>query len=273
MTAGHPDCYGRAVTESVPVVSVIVPTRNERENVLALHERVAQALTEISFELLFVDDSSDDTPAILARLADRDPRVVVIHRERGSGLATAVALGFQRARGDVFVVMDGDLQHPPEMIPLMVRLLGEGPASSETRVSGQVVIPSRFLEGADSGEMTPFRRFTTRLALQVARIALPCVRGVNDPNGGFFGVRRGVVEGIQLRPIGWKILVEVLARGRYTQVVEVPYRFAPRLGESSKFSWGEQVRYVRHVSRLLVVSRRRRRPVVIGCQPGALGSI
>jgi dolichol-phosphate mannosyltransferase len=235
-----------------PAVSVIVPTRNERQNVLELHRRVTAALSGISFEMIIVDDSDDDTPAILTQLAARDTRVRPIHRRRGSGLATAVVVGFEQARGEVLIVMDADLQHPPELLPAMVEL-GQ---------TYDLVLPSRFAQGGDSGVMTSGRRFTTRLALQVGRAALPCVRPVSDPNGGFFALRRQVVEGVRLRPLGWKILVEVLARGHYSRVVEIPYSFGKRFGESSKFSVKEQLRYVRHLVRLAPASRRHQRVTV-----------
>jgi dolichol-phosphate mannosyltransferase len=228
------------------LLSIIIPTFNERQNVPVMIERIDQTLLgSVPYEILFVDDSTDDTPCVLAEMARKNPRVRFFHRMGERGLATAVMRGFAEARGEVLAVMDADLQHPPELLPQMFQAIEQG---------YDLVIPSRFVPGGDDGGLSPMRKLVSFGARMIGRTCLTKVRPCTDPTGGFFMLRRTVIENVELHPLGWKILMEILVRGRYKQMVEIPYRFQRRLGDRSKMSLREQIQYIRHVGRLMKAS-------------------
>lgn len=256
--AAAPTASPATASRAAVTVSVVVPTRHEGANVGQLVERVEAALRHsVPFEVLFVDDSDDETPLRISELVAAGRPVRLHHRPvgaRDAGLSGAVLAGYARARGDVLVVMDGDLQHPPEALP---RLL-------EPVLSGQadVAIASRYCAGGGDtvGLAGPWRRGVSQGSRRVVRLLLPRTRAVADPLGGFFVLRRAVVEGVDLQPEGFKILLEVLVRGHWARVVEVPYTFAPRVAGSSKAQLAEGVRFGRHLGRLVGVGPSQRPP-------------
>jgi dolichol-phosphate mannosyltransferase len=226
-------------------LSVILPTYNERETVSRLIDRVARALDGIPHELVFVDDSTDGTDAEIVAGTRRYPQIVLVHRARRAGLATAVVEGIRRARGEVLCVLDADLQHPPEAIPLLLEAL--------ERARADLVVASRHLPGGADEGLGAARRLASRAATLLARGLLSRGRLVSDPMSGFFAVRREALAGVALRPVGYKILLEVLVRARLRRVVEVPYRFQARGAGASKLSARQQWEYALHLLRLLTV--------------------
>jgi dolichol-phosphate mannosyltransferase len=227
----------------VGLVSLIVPTYNERETVAALVERVRSALDGTPFELVFVDDSTDGTNEVIAALARDDPRIRCIHRSGRRGLATAVVEGIRLSRGEVVCVLDADLQHPPAAIPALLRALEE--------TGADVVVGSRYVPGGSYETFTGARRLASRVATALARLLIHRARVVSDPLSGFFLFRRSVVHGVELRPLGYKILLEVLTRGRIHKVVEVPYTFDARAAGRSKLTLRQQWEYLHHLLQLL----------------------
>ncbi|MFB5190698.1 glycosyltransferase [Alicyclobacillus fastidiosus] len=247
------------------MISIVVPTYNEKDNVRSVAEIIKQTLCGHDYELIFVDDSTDETPLILEQLSEADEAVRYLHRDRERGLATAVARGFEISRGDVVTVMDADLQHPPAMIVTMYETLKQADAD--------FVIPSRFVCGGDDGGLNIYRKMVSFVARYVGKLLLPVsLRKISDPTGGFFMFRREVIHEIELKPVGWKILIEVLVRGTPTKVVEVPYRFQPRNAGQSKMSTKEQINYVRHLLKLLKDSPSDRR-LYLFCLIGFSGVI
>jgi glycosyltransferase involved in cell wall biosynthesis len=247
-----------ALTE-VPALSVVVPTRNEADNVEQLVTRTAAALEAgpWTWELLLVDDSDDDTPERARALACTGVPVRVLHRplgERHDGLSGAVSSGFAAARGGMLAVMDADLQHPPEVLPELVSAVVGG---------ADVAVASRYCAGAapdaSDGLDGAWRRWVSLLCRLPVWAVRPGLRSVKDPLAGFFVLRRSVLSGVELRPTGYKILLEVLVRGRWHRTVEVPYRFAPREAGSSKAELKQGLVFLRHVARL--AGPRRRVPV------------
>lgn len=232
--------------------TIVVPTRNEAQNVDELVRRTSAAMSGASlvWELLLVDDSDDDTPAVARRHRVEGRPVRVLHREPGErvdGLSGAVLTGFARARGRVIAVMDADLQHPPELLPeLVCAVLADG---------ADISIASRYCAGASSdatdGLDGPWRRLVSRACRWLVWLVRPRLWRVRDPLGGFFVFRRSVIRGVVLRPTGYKILLELLARGHWRRVVEVPYRFAPREAGTSKSELRQGVIFLRHLLRLV----------------------
>ncbi|MBO3736998.1 glycosyltransferase [Actinoplanes flavus] len=237
-----------------PAVSVVVPTRNEAENVRPLVEQLREALGATPAEIVFVDDSDDDTPATVTALSERDPDGVrLVHRavgERTGGLGGAVAAGLAAARAPWVVVMDGDLQHPPETVPALL--------AAGRRNRADAVVASRYrTPGRVDGLSGGFRRLVSRASGTLAKVFFPRrLRAVTDPMSGFFAVRREAVDLGALRPRGYKILLEVVVRSRMARVDEVPYTFRPRAAGESKASFREGVRYLRHLSLLRLAATR-----------------
>jgi dolichol-phosphate mannosyltransferase len=225
-------------------VSLIVPTFNERDNLIPLVQRVRQALSGHAYELIIVDDDSpDETWKLATEMAATDPHLRVIRRQQQRGLATAVVAGWNAARGALLGVMDGDLQYPPELLPELLKALDE--------TGADVAIASRYVPGAKVEQWSFLRKLNSWGARLLARIALPGVlRRLRDPGAGCFVMRRQVIAEIALRPTGYKILLEVLARGRYANVVEVPHHYQGRQEGQSKLNFRQHLAYLSHLFRL-----------------------
>jgi len=233
----------RSAPSPTPIeLSVVIPTRDEAGNVSLLLQRLRTSLAEVSFEILFVDDSDDATPQLLRDIASKDSRVRVLHRAadlRAGGLSTAVVLGLAEARGRVVCVMDGDLQHPPEAI---LELL------AAERGGADIVVASRYLSGGSrAGLGGGFRRLVSRGATFLARAIFTEARASTDPLAGFFLCRSALLSGLEFRPVGFKILLELLVCSESATVVDVPLSFQVRGAGKSKATVAQGWLYIRHL--------------------------
>jgi dolichol-phosphate mannosyltransferase len=224
------------------VLSVVVPTYCEADNLPHLLERLGGVLDGLPYrsEILIVDDDSGDgTAECLASLGDS--RVSLVVREGVRGLSGAVLEGLRRAQGDVLLVMDADLSHPPERIPEMVEAVEEG---------YDFVVGSRHVKGATTDEnWGMFRWVNSFVATMMARP----FTSVRDPMSGFFALpRRTFKRSDYLNPIGYKIGLELIVKCRCQYVKEVPIHFSDREHGESKLSLGEQLRYIQHIRRLFI---------------------
>jgi dolichol-phosphate mannosyltransferase len=232
--------------QETPPLTVIVPTRNEAANIRPLLQRIEQATGALVGEVLFVDDSSDDTAGVIrAAAADYAFAVNVIERPPAcrDGLSGAVVEGLRAVGSDWALVMDADLQHPPELIP---RLYERALATN-----ADVVVGSRL--AADDGPigLSRFRSTTSRSLTLLARAFFPqALKNVSDPLTGLFLVRRAAVEPQRLRPQGFKILLEILVRCRDLRVSELHFDFGQRHAGQSKAGLNEGLRFFRHLLRL-----------------------
>lgn len=238
-----------------PSLTIVVPTRNEAENVGPLFERLDRCLPGQVLEIIFVDDSDDDTVAAIESLERSPDRVIrVIHRPRGErqgGLGGAVVVGLRAARADWVCVMDADLQHPPEVIPSLLE--------RARATHADLVIASRYCGDGSLGRMGELRAAASRATTILAKIVFPGrLRGVTDPMSGFFLVCRRAVDPDSLRPCGFKILLEILIRTDGLQVAEVPYRFGERHAGESKASLREAIRYLMLLWQLRLSDQTRR---------------
>ncbi len=228
-------------------ISVVIPTRNERENIEPLITRLAATLPAGTSQVIFVDDSSDDTPVVMAAIAETSTLpVLILHREpgeRSGGLGGAVVAGLRLCEGRVAVVMDGDLQHPPETIPDLIRPIDLGEAD--------VVVASRYRDnGQAAGLANRSRVGVSHAATKLTKSAFPRrLQEVSDPMSGFFALRLAAVDIDSLRPVGFKILLEAVARCRL-KVAEVGFSFAPRHSGESKADFREGLRFAVHLTRL-----------------------
>jgi glycosyltransferase involved in cell wall biosynthesis len=204
-------------------VSVVIPTRHEAATIEGFLGRVLRALDGIRAEVIVVDDSDhDNTLEVLLRVGRRaGEHVVILHRPAGSvaerTLGTAVVAGIRMARGEFVCVMDADGQHPPEVIPAMVALA--------MRSGVDYVGGTRYARGGSAEGFGAARAAISRglaLATRAAFLLTP-IRNMSDPLSGFFLFRRALVDGVDLRPIGWKISLEILVRARVRGLAEAPY--------------------------------------------------
>jgi dolichol-phosphate mannosyltransferase len=227
------------------MISLVLPTYNEAASVPEVLRRASDVLraTGEEFELIVVDDLSPDGTAEFAQALAAELPVRVVRRPRRSGLALAVVDGWKVARGDVLGVMDADLQHPPEILTSLVAAL-----SNENL---DLVIASRSGPGGGTADWSWGRRLTSWIARHVAACVLPwTLAEVRDPMSGMFLVRRRALQGIRLEPAGYKILLEVLAKGCYREFAEVSYMFGPRDRGNSKLGTRQSFEYMLHLARL-----------------------
>ena len=237
-------------------VSIVVPTLREAANLSALVRRVHAALSEaaIEWELILVDDDSrDGSEATAAALARRLPVRLVTRRCAPRDLSLAVLHGMRLARFDRLVVMDADLSHPPERIADLLAALD---------ANCDLVVGSRYAPG---GRVDPgwsrWRVLASRVGTLLARPLAHC----HDPLSGFFATdRRRLPDSDALRPLGYKIALELMVRGRL-RVRDVPIRFADRSRGWSKLRWRTHVDFLRQLCRLYI---HRFRETVCGRVPG-----
>jgi dolichol-phosphate mannosyltransferase len=226
-----------------PFVSIIVPTLEEAANLPLLVPRIAAALRARPYEVLVVDDDSrDGTADVCDELAKRYPVSLHVRGRSADGLGGAVLAGFALARGDVLVVMDADLQHPPEALPALLAPLESGDAD--------FVLGSRHAPGGTvAGRWGLLRRLNSRAATLLARPFAG--RACTDPMSGFFALRRDLLdEAERLTPLGYKIGLELMCKCRARRVREVPIHFGARARGRSKLTLAQQFKYLEHLSRL-----------------------
>jgi dolichol-phosphate mannosyltransferase len=226
---------------------VVIPTRNEAGNVAFLQERLAEALAGIDHEIIIVDDSNDDVsrPALAAAVA-ADPTWRVIERSsrEQTGLGSAVVEGLRIARGNSVCVMDGDLQHPPELIPRLLEAVEQG---------ADMAVASRYMPGGSRAGLGGFSRVVvSRAATVLAKLLFHEARQTSDPLTGFFCCRRSAMAGLEFRPLGFKVLLEVLVCGQNLKVVDVPLTFLSRHAGESKATTRQGMLYLRHIWSLFV---------------------
>jgi dolichol-phosphate mannosyltransferase len=245
--AQGPLCVEPRSEGAAPVrLSLVVPTYNEAKNLAELVGRLTALLDEAigsAYEVLVVDDDSPDRTWELARdLTASHPRLRVIRRVGERGLSSAVIRGWQAARGQVLAVIDADLQHPPEVTLALWRDMERG---------ADLAVASRHAEGGGVSDWGVIRRVLSRGAQLLGLLLLPGVVGrVSDPMSGYFMVRRSAIENVPMHPLGYKILIEVLGRGKIRWIAESPYVFRERVEGKSKVTWRLYVDYLRHLVRL-----------------------
>jgi len=215
-------------TMGLPVLSVVVPTFNERDNVAQLYRKLDATLAGIAWEVVFVDDNSPDkTWQVVRELARQDSRVRCIRRIGRRGLSGACIEGILASSGPFAAVMDADLQHDETQLPKMLSLLESGKA--------ELVVGSRYVEGGSADSFDKQRAGFSAFATGLARRALGV--SIADPMSGFFMIRRDKFEQIapKLSTQGFKILLDIVATAQGDlKTVEVPFTFGSRLHGESK---------------------------------------
>jgi dolichol-phosphate mannosyltransferase len=215
-------------THDAPELALIVPTLNERDNVVELFERLQAALTGIRWEVIFVDDNSrDGTHEVLRELSRSRPNVRCLVRIGRRGLSSACIEGMLATAAPILAVMDADLQHDESLLPLMLHKI--------RRDDLDVIVASRFAAGGSVGEVTSGRLAVSRLAAWLSRLVLRA--DLSDPMSGFFVIRRSFFEDTvrRLSGQGFKILLDLFVSApREVRFAELPYRFRQRHRGESK---------------------------------------
>lgn len=224
-------------TEVNHKLGLVIPTLNEAGNIPVLLDRISGSLSslDIDYEIIVVDDNSPDgTAKVAEQYAKNDPRVRVFVRTGERGLAGAVIYGWERTDADLLGVIDADLQHPPEVLPSLLTPVFDG---------ADIAIASRYTNGNGVSDWNKFRLFVSRAGtLATTPLQRKDLR-VKDPLSGFFIVHRECIEDIKLQPEGFKILLEILVKGRIHKAVEVPFRFGSRHAGESKASFKVALQY------------------------------
>ena len=224
-------------------MTIVVPTYNESEVIIQTIEAIRTELSETDFEIVVVDDDSPDRTWELVEEEYTDaPEVRVIHRREKQGLGTAVLRGIDEATKEYCIVADGDLQHPPQYIREIYAKLTQG---------ADLAIGSRYVSEGDIQGWSITRLLISLGAVAIARILIPEARSVKDPISGFFGVRADIIDTSAFCVRGYKILLEILVRGNYERVEEVPFIFEERKAGNSSLGARECIKFLALVSLLL----------------------
>jgi glycosyltransferase involved in cell wall biosynthesis/predicted SAM-dependent methyltransferase len=225
------------VKQTKPTVSIVIPTYNERGNIEKLVPDIFHSCKKLkaNIEVVIVDDNSPDGTGKLAEDLSKKYNVRVLHRSGKQGLASAVIKGFAESDSDIVGAMDADMSHPASILPEIIEPLLYKEAG--------VVVGSRYVKGGGV-EVWPFhRKVVSKIATLMAFLLTP----VKDPMSGLFFLRKGVIDGVNLNAKGYKIGLEVLVKGKYGRVAEVPYVFRNRFVGKSKLVFTEYVHYMRNL--------------------------
>ncbi|MGH3144621.1 MAG: polyprenol monophosphomannose synthase, partial [Rubrobacter sp.] len=227
------------------LLTLVVPTRNEAENVPKLVRGLRESLSDLDYRVVFVDDSTDGTPGVIRDLAGDDGRVQLIRREgpeRRGGLSTAVTTGMDLFSGasEYTCVMDADLQHPPEKVREML--------DTARHTDADVVVASRYAPGGShAGLSGRVRRAVSVGTKYLAQLVFREARKTSDPMTGFFLVKNDAISGLQFRPTGFKVLLEILVCVPELKVVEAPFDFRARNAGVSKATVRQGFDYLAHI--------------------------
>lgn len=228
-----------------PLVSIIVPTYQEAENLSELVRRISKAMESArvhNYEIVLVDDNSQDgTKEIIETLQRQEHSIRWIVRTDERGLSSAVLRGFREAKGEVLVCMDADLSHPPEKIPELMGAIQDP--------SFDFALGTRYAKGGStSAKWGFFRWLNSRVATLLARP----FTSVSDPMSGFFAISRKTLESAApLNPLGYKIALELMVKCHCRRIKEIPIHFEERRYGRSKLNLREQIRYLIHLRRLM----------------------
>ena len=213
----------------MPQVAVIVPVLNEADNIEAFVEELSRSLMNYDWEVIFVDDNSNDgSLEAIGRLAAGKSNVRLLRRFGRHGLASACIEGMCSTCAPFLAVMDADLQHDPALLPRMVSIL------ESKRYN--LVIGSRYMEGGGTGEWSKHRKRCSRAATLASQIVLGG-KEITDPMSGYFMVDRALfLANVQsLCGKGFELLLDMLSTARNSvRPVEIPYSFRTRLRGTSK---------------------------------------
>lgn len=225
--------------DATPELAIVIPTFNERDNIIPLVECLRACLDGISWEIVFVDDDSkDDTISVIRALARHDRRIRAIRRINRRGLSGACLEGILSTSAPVVAVMDADLQHDERCLPKMLDIIRQG--------TFDMVVASRFeTKGCPVAGLTRFRLAGSKFAISISQRLLGI--GISDPMSGFFMTKREVIEAVapRLSNQGFKILMDIIASSKDSiRIAEMPFTFKPRVRGESKLDSSVVLEYL-----------------------------
>jgi GDP-mannose 6-dehydrogenase len=226
-------------------LSVVVPTYKEEGNIGLFLNQLCSSLDLVlprAYSVLVMDDDSpDQTLQQAAEVAELHPQIRLVRRQEKPDLATAVIRGWQMAQGRVLATINADFQHPPSLLAEMWQQMQ----------ANDLIVASRYCPGGSVGDWPMSRRILSRGAQWIGELILPQVFSrVSDPLSGCFMLRREAISGVELKPIGYKSLIEVLALGRVHSIAEIPYKMQLRTDGSSKANSARLFDYLKQLNRL-----------------------
>jgi dolichol-phosphate mannosyltransferase len=242
--ATRPQSSAGFETRTQEKLAIVIPTLREAANLPGLLAHIRSVLDPVGivYEIIVVDDDSrDGTEEIVTALGRQDPRVRLLVRKGERGLSGAVLYGWRQTDAAILGVMDADLQHPPELLPRLFAAILAG---------NDLAIGSRYTAGGELGAWNPIRKWLSTVAVWATwPIQRPGVRA-HDPMTGFFMLRRECIDGIAFQPFGFKLLLEILVRGRIRSVAEIPLAFGLRSQGASKANFKVGWDYAKLLARL-----------------------
>src|SRR5213075_1026202 len=223
------------MSASASPVSIIVPTLNEEANIAPLVAQIMASAVPFR-EIVFVDEGSTDaTRDMIYGLAGRCSLRLIEQDGTELGLAGAIMSGARAAQGEIILVMDADLSHPPERIKDLLAPLFAGTAD--------LVVGSRYIKGGSTQGWPMCRRIVSRAG---AALAYP-LTGLHDSMCGFFAIGRSRLLELAPETSGFKIVFETVVRANGTlRVREIPITFRERIQEDRKMSFGIALRFFFH---------------------------
>lgn len=221
------------------MISIILPTYNEVENIGIIIQKLLTLFKEISinYEIIVVDDNSPDNTASVAKEFSEKYPVKVFVRKTDRGLSKSVIKGFELAEGEICVIMDADLSHPVEKIPEMIKPVIQNECDA--------TVGSRNIPGGGFADWPFIRRIISKIAGFIAK----GVTSLSDPTSGFMAVRKSIVDNLDIDPLGWKIVLEIVVKAQ-PRIKEIPIVFSERKKGKSKLGIRAQADYMRHLWRL-----------------------
>lgn len=227
--------------------ALVIPTLCEAGNIRGLLDEVRCALDPVGvrYEILVVDDEScDGTGELVKQIAENDPRVRLLVRRGKRGLSGAILYGWLHTEADVLGVIDADMQHPPALLPQLLRAVLD---------DRDIVIGSRYTDGGELGRWNCLRRLLSSLAVSMTwPLQRPGIR-TKDPMSGYFLVRRGCLNDVGFQQQGFKLLLEILVRGQIGSIQEIPFTFGRRACGGSKANLRVAMDFARLLMRLYAV--------------------
>ena len=213
------------------MITVIIPAYKEYENLKTLIPEIRDTLNGDLHDIIVVDDNSGDGTEGLD-----GARIVTRKSERG--LSSAVIRGIKECETDGFVVMDADHQHPPSVLPSLVKSMR----------SHDLVVGSRYIKGGGTKGWTAWRKFASKVASLMGRPLC----GINDSSSGLFGTYKSLLEVPKLNPIGFKIGLDIYNKLRKRSKEEVPYIFESRHFGDSKFTSKQVIEYLKQLASMYI---------------------
>lgn len=221
------------------MISIILPTYNELENIRVIISKISETFEKekLKGEIVVVDDNSPDGTARAAERSSVDMPVRVHVRKEDRGLSKSVLKGFELAENEICVLIDADLSHPVEAIPELVKPVLDGKCD--------MCVGSRYIQGGGWTDYNPFRGSISKFAGLLAK----GVTTLSDPTSGFMAVRKRILDGVDIDPLGWKIVLEIAVKTR-AKIKEIPILFSERTSGKSKLGIRAQFDYLHHLWRL-----------------------